>query len=203
MKTEKLIKEAHADAVARGEYNCPDCGGSGKHAVDKLAWDNLGNCCNCKGTGVYMSKNTGEMLIAIISELGRALKSYRCEQFADRNIFDLSLMKTNNHTSQLEEKIYYKSHIKDTFEDNIADAFIRLFELCGYMGIDIDLNMYDWDKYTDEESFFDCVKDLSSCSSIDYNLSLCGSRLMSICRNDNIDIEKHIEAKLEYNNNRR
>jgi NTP pyrophosphatase (non-canonical NTP hydrolase) len=29
-------------------------------------------------------------------------------------------------------------NIKDTFEDEIADVFIRLFDLCGYMDIDIE-----------------------------------------------------------------
>ncbi len=33
---------------------CPDCGGSGKHSVGTFAWDALGNCCLCKGTGVQL-----------------------------------------------------------------------------------------------------------------------------------------------------
>ena len=32
----------------------------------------------------------------------------------------------------------FEKHIKDTFEDEIADAFLRLMDLCGEYGIDIE-----------------------------------------------------------------
>lgn len=32
----------------------------------------------------------------------------------------------------------FEKHVKDTFEDEIADAFLRLMDLCGAYGIDIE-----------------------------------------------------------------
>jgi len=29
-------------------------------------------------------------------------------------------------------------YVKDTFEDELADTIIRILDLCGYLGIDID-----------------------------------------------------------------
>lgn len=36
---------------------------------------------------------------------------------------------------------YFREHVKDTVEDEIADAIIRLLDLSGYMGIDIDAHV--------------------------------------------------------------
>ena len=57
-------------------------------------------------------RNVGEMLMLIVSELGEAVESHRCGAFG------------------LEKK--------DTFEDELADTVIRLFDLCGGLGIDLE-----------------------------------------------------------------
>jgi len=54
----------------------------------------------------------GTMLMLIVSELSEALE-------ADRNC-------------------KHGLFVKDNFEDEIADVFIRLGDLCGYLGIDIE-----------------------------------------------------------------
>lgn len=56
-------------------------------------------------------RNVGEMLMLVVSELGEAIEAHRTRHFG------------------LEQK--------DTFEDEIADSVIRLFDLCG--GFEIDL----------------------------------------------------------------
>jgi len=35
----------------------------------------------------------------------------------------------------------FKNHIKDSFEDEIADAVIRLLDMCGGLRIDIDFHV--------------------------------------------------------------
>jgi NTP pyrophosphatase (non-canonical NTP hydrolase) len=42
----------------------------------------------------------------------------------------------NDYFSQ-EDINQFKAVVKDTFEDEIADTIIRLFDLCGWLGIDI------------------------------------------------------------------
>ena len=47
--------------------------------------------------------------------------------------------KINAYIKAKEEfKKNFEKHIKDTFEDEIADAFMRLMDLCGEYGIDIE-----------------------------------------------------------------
>ena len=62
-------------------------------------------------------RNVGEMLMLVVSELGEAIEAHRTGNFG------------------LEEK--------DTFEDEIADTAIRLFDLCGGLGIDLEKQM-EW-----------------------------------------------------------
>ena len=57
-------------------------------------------------------RNVGEMLMLTVSELGEAIEAHRSG--------NLGLEK------------------KDTFEDELADTAIRLFDLCGGLGIDLE-----------------------------------------------------------------
>ena len=76
-------------------------------------------------------RQIGTLLMLVVSELSEALE-------ADRK---------NKHCSVVEYALTpegeldvekFKEKVKDTFEDEIADAFIRLFDLCGYLNIDIE-----------------------------------------------------------------
>lgn len=60
-------------------------------------------------------RNVGEMLMLIVSELGEAVEAHR---------------KGNFGLGQ-----------KDTFEDELADTAIRLFDLCGGLRIDLEKQM--------------------------------------------------------------
>ena len=57
-------------------------------------------------------RNVGEMLMLIVSELGEAVEAHR--------------------------KGTHGMLTKDTFEDELADTAIRLFDLCGGLGIDLE-----------------------------------------------------------------
>lgn len=57
-------------------------------------------------------RNVGEMLMLVVSELGEAIEAHRKG--------DMGLER------------------KDTFEDELADTAIRLFDMCGGLGIDLE-----------------------------------------------------------------
>ncbi len=57
-------------------------------------------------------RNIGEMLMLVVSELGEAIEAHR------KNVFGVEQ--------------------KDTFEDEIADALIRIFDMCGGLDIDVE-----------------------------------------------------------------
>lgn len=84
--------------------------------------------------GFYDEKReTGTLLMLIVSELAEAMEADRKNKKANRQIswenFDFS--------KQYDRDIF-ENNIKNSFEDEIADTIIRLFDLVGYMGIDID-----------------------------------------------------------------
>jgi NTP pyrophosphatase (non-canonical NTP hydrolase) len=60
---------------------------------------------------VATDARVAQLLMLIVSELGEACEASRKE--------------------------LHGYEVKDTFEDEIADVFIRLFDLCGFLGLDI------------------------------------------------------------------
>ena len=83
---------------------------------------------NNKAKGFWdKPRNVGELLMLVTSELAEALEAQREDKFASMEEFDKS------HTPES-----FKAYIKDSFEDEIADAIIRLLDLCGGLQIDIE-----------------------------------------------------------------
>ncbi len=96
-------------------------------------------------------------LMLIVSELSEAMEADRHNRHADTEAWnnetpttihsiadDAVLYKmpnghlTDKEFAQAMCKHAFEKHIKDTFEDEIADAFLRLMDLCGEYGIDIE-----------------------------------------------------------------
>ncbi len=86
-------------------------------------------------------------LMLIVSELGEACEADRKNRHANISAMQTALSEIDDKIGditlpQVEENEKFKSvfevHIKDTFEDEIADAFLRLMDLCGAMNIDIE-----------------------------------------------------------------
>ena len=74
----------------------------------------------------------------IVSELSEALEADRKNKHAALNSFNCR----KNERSCIEDfQADFQELIKDTFEDEIADTFIRLFDLCGALNIDIDTHI--------------------------------------------------------------
>ena len=73
-------------------------------------------------------RNVGEMLMLVTSELGEAMEAHRKGRFANLEAYE-------------EFSENFEDAIKDTFEDEIADSVIRLLDMCGGLGIDIDAHV--------------------------------------------------------------
>lgn len=83
-------------------------------------------------------KNVGELLMLVVSELGEAIEAHRKGKIASFNM--LKHMQKEGYTwedSNVSFKSAFEEEIKDTFEDEIADAIIRLLDLSAGLGIDI------------------------------------------------------------------
>lgn len=83
-------------------------------------------------------RNVGEMLMLVTSELGEAMEAHRKGRFAkfERLEFELGQNATMTYEQHWNERFGF--FIKDTFEDEIADAIIRLLDISAGLGIDIE-----------------------------------------------------------------
>lgn len=82
-------------------------------------------------------ENMGQTLMLIVSELSEALEAHQKGNEARADLFERSCFSSNPAISKT-FKESFELYIKDTFSDEIADTFIRLFDLCGAFEIDID-----------------------------------------------------------------
>lgn len=75
-----------------------------------------------------------ELLMLVVSELSEALEADRKNHFAT----DEDLSEAVNADTDDAEHFVFVTKIKNTFQDEIADAIIRLLDLSAGMGIDIE-----------------------------------------------------------------
>lgn len=79
-------------------------------------------------------RSMGETLVLVISEVIETLEADRKGRHADLTAF-------NREITNFGETTAFQMHVKDTVEDEIADSIIRLLDLSGYLGIDIETHI--------------------------------------------------------------
>jgi len=104
--------------------------------------------------GFDVSKNNiGQTLMLVVSELAEALEADRKDKRAkekglkfleekEKDEWDRDFNETPEHFKKM-----FELYIKDSFEDEIADSFIRLFDLVGGLEIDIDFHIAQKRRY--------------------------------------------------------
>lgn len=80
-----------------------------------------------------------QKIMLIVTELSEAIESDRKSYVADWSKYAEMYAGFLNENKRQEWSFVtaFEGHIKDTFEDEIADAIIRIFDLCQKIGIDI------------------------------------------------------------------
>lgn len=87
-------------------------------------------------------RNIGELLMLVTSELAEALEAHRKGKHATtKNIRTFESDHNDKWQRPSHDAFSFNSTIKDTFEDEIADTLIRLLDLCGGLGIDIEYHV--------------------------------------------------------------
>lgn len=89
-------------------------------------------------------RNLPELLMLTVSELSEALEALRKENKSNpaivASLYDAYV--EDPHPMDAETfKHEFESHVKNSFEDEIADTVIRLFDLCGGLGIDLETHI--------------------------------------------------------------
>ena len=115
-----LAKECHEQALKSGFYDKELDLFNNKHLTQKE-----------KDYILQMSIATKLMLI--VSELGEKLEAMRNNKKADLKSFE----KSNPFGNHEKYRTAFKKYVKDSAEDEISDTLIRIFDLAGYMNVDV------------------------------------------------------------------
>jgi len=93
---------------------------------------------NARDKGFFdQPKNLGEMLCLIHSEVSEALGAIRQEKYAsNKDISDSDYLLERGNIQDWDS--HFKHHIKNTFEDELADIVIRIMDLCAFKNIDLE-----------------------------------------------------------------
>lgn len=93
-------------------------------------------------------REIGTLLMLCVSELAEAMEADRNESYCQMERFNRILVSSriiNNDPTYTGEitrdqawAVNFETCIKDTFEDELADTVIRILDLCGAKGIDIE-----------------------------------------------------------------
>ncbi len=86
--------------------------------------------------------NNIPLRIALIhSEISEAFEAFRKDHFANPAEFKQLMKEYTPEDSPISFEAFFKEHIKDSMEDELADSVIRLLDLCGYLDIDIEFHI--------------------------------------------------------------
>jgi len=93
-----------------------------------------------------LNRNVGEALMLIVSELAEGIEAHRAGRHANldayEDVYESIATEQSDASGDLAHECAFKAHIKDSFEDEMADAIIRILDLCGGLGINIGKHLY-------------------------------------------------------------
>lgn len=166
---------------------------------------------NAKEKGFHEKPNTDAHLLMLVAcELAEAVEADREGRRSDRRTYNFLLQE---YGEQLEKHLF-EMHIKDTVEDELADAVIRLLDFVGVKGYDIPENCITEEKIKNEaedarewmlnRSFADvvftsCLVNIESAKEIPEALMY---SIFVVAELYGIDLIWHIKEKMIYNETR-
>lgn len=153
-------------------------------------------------------------LCLVISELMEAVEADRKSRHFDKEKYKIGEYAECQGWLTNEEKFInvFNRYIKDTIEDELADAVIRLLDLCGLRKIDIEdfteEMLYEAEESCEDETFTESIYAISTIPiryayEYDYPLEkqLNGMLLaiFGLANHLDIDLTWHINQKMRYN----
>ncbi len=141
-------------------------------------------------------------LMLVITELSEAVEADRKGRRADRVLF-LDNINTPQPNTSAHWMYCFDLFIKDTVEDELCDAVIRLLDLAGAKHVNLESANHWISLYGTQttRSFTETV--FSIATNIHKNsLSMSIALIFKLANHININLEWHIEQKMKYNQNR-
>lgn len=146
-------------------------------------------------------------LMLVITELSEAIEADRKDKYADIGLFkewQSNPLPISGDLRISRFKQDFEEFIKGTVEEELADAAIRLLDLCGLRNIELENDCLD-DEVLEEysrifigktftESIFNITKNL-----IDGDISYSLIKIFGLAKHLDIDLLWHIEQKQRYN----
>jgi NTP pyrophosphatase (non-canonical NTP hydrolase) len=123
MKIEDLKKNAHKIAVEKGFWE---------------DYDIANNLESEREQKIYRDLFISQKLLLAVSELTESMEAIRKDRSynGSKELLDELVEQSESNPNLFQMRFIH--HVKDTFEDELADTFIRLAELCEKMDIDIE-----------------------------------------------------------------
>lgn len=166
---------------------------------------------NAREKGFHEKPNTdAHWLMLVACELAEAVEADREGRRSDRRTYNFLLQEYGEPLA----KHLFEMHIKDTVEDELADAVIRLLDFVGVKGYDIPENYITEEQIKDEaaevkewmenKSFADviftsCLVNIESAKEIPEALMYA---IFVVAELYDIDLMWHIKEKMMYNETR-
>ena len=137
----------------------------------------------------------------IISELMEAVEADRKGLHADMEAFE-------KYDTRISFEENFERHIKDTIDDELADACIRILDLAGYKNIDLEkeihhlpVRMLKGRLFT--EQIYSIVHVLVGCEPLNRCLAITLTSIFLLADVKSVDINRHIHLKMQYNKSRK
>lgn len=130
----EMIREFHGNAVMKGFYEQPTRILNFYESLDTADAKAIRNAF------------IAQRLQLISSEIGEAMEALRKDRYANLQEFEKNFYgQPDDSPKRFKED--FNASVKDSFEDELADAFIRILDLAGWMNIDLEKHVALKHKY--------------------------------------------------------
>lgn len=159
-------------------------------------------------------------LMLVITEISEAVEADRKGKYADMRDYNKEYMEYEKIVrDKIRFRCAFEYHVKNTADDELADVCIRIFDLCGMLGIvpkvpfadnsamEAFCNLFGKDTFCERmyeltsslSEYSDGGKDLNDADFMEETLGSSLFFVMCLCKHMGIDLERHIEMKMRYN----
>lgn len=144
-------------------------------------------------------------IMLIITEICEMIAADRKNRHANRQLFEHRLeVDPNDPDNRFKE--WFKTYIKETFEDELADVCIRTFDFMGETGINaeqlakIHTELHpDFDKQHLLKQSLDLIDVITGCETMPIVCSSIFAVTERLAELHHIDLDWHISQKMRYN----